>query len=330
MSRAAKRRAKRAKKMSAPNGTGEIQLTNPVTAHFEAFIFGNATKCDRVVEQDSAKGQTVAICGAGPSLAQHTDVLAEADQVWGVNSAAPWLHDHGHPVTHALTIDQTPTMLKEWVSKPPVEYLLASTVHPHLVQMLEGQSVTFFHNFVGIKKPPVCGEDDAGNAWVMTYEDWMYGYLYPDTCRAGSGLNGVTRAVDIARFMGFERIILLGADCAMTTTGEMGDVVQGSPEATAWLAKNTVFHVDGESAVTNGQSPMVFHGTIDGRYWMTKPDLMISAIQIARWIQAGSVECVGDTLPNALKDKDDAFFARLPALKSGSGEPIEIPKAQAN
>ena len=48
----------------------------------------------------------VVICGAGPSL---RDTAAkwcqQADQVWGCNSAATWLYDNGHKVTHGFTVD---------------------------------------------------------------------------------------------------------------------------------------------------------------------------------------------------------------------------------
>ena len=335
MSRATKRRAEREgtddtlKSVDQTGKPTEINLVNPATEHFQAFIFGNATKCERVVDMGSAVGKTLAICGAGPSLAAHVDRLAEADDVWGVNSAAIWLHDNGHPLTHAFSIDQTPVMLKEWLSAPDVEYLLASTVHVHLVDYLigKGRSLRFFHNYVGIKAPPVSWDDEKGEPRTESYEDWLYLLLYPGTIRAGNGLNGATRAVDVARYMGYEKIMLLGADCATEATGPIPDDIEpGTPAFIKWLEDNTTFHVDGGSAVTNGQTAMMLQGWIDDRHWMTKPDLMISAVAIAKWIQAGefALEVIGDTLPNALKDKDQAFFDRLPALGRSDGERIEV------
>lgn len=316
--------------MEAPKGAGEVTLFNPVAQHFESFIFGNATMCEKVVELGTSVGKTLAICGAGPSLRENLGVLDECDEVWGVNSAAMWLHEHGHKVTHAFTIDQTPTQLKEWVSAPAdLKYMLASTCHVHLTEYLAelGRDVTFFHSFVGVKKPPVQWEDESGKVRTEPYEIWLYMTLYDGTVQAGNGLNGVPRAVDVAMYQGFERIILLGADCAMRTDGKRlpPEIEAGSAEQYAWLAENTVFHVDGGSAVVNGQSPMTFVGEIDGRLWTTKPDLAITAVQIAKWIQDGTVECIGDTFPNAIKDKDDAFFDRLPKLNNERGEPIALP-----
>ncbi len=319
---------KQAKKMGRDKPS-EIHLFNPVADFYETFIYANSTKCDRVAEPGKKMGQSVAICGAGPSLREHVDVLDTVADVWGVNSAAVWLHEHGHKLTHAFTIDQTPTMLKEWVDPPPVEYLLASTVHPHLTDYLMDKDlpITWFHNYVGIRKPDVEWLDEKGESRRMAYEDWLYTLLFPLTVRVGEGLNGVPRAFKLAQWMGYERIVLLGADCAMHATSTVPDGLEpGTRAYLNWLEENTDFHVDGGSAITNNQSPMILQGEIDGRMWTTKADLMVTAVTIARWLRDGEpgLEVVGDVLPVALKDKDEEFFARLPGLKDGSGESVTV------
>ena len=244
MGRAA--RLKRERKLR-PDGFAnpglQIQLQNPVADHHATWVVGNAQYCERVVEENMARGKSLAICGAGPSLADTArEYCPKADHVWGCNSALLWLHDHGHKPTHGFTVDQTPQMCEEWHRAPDVEYLVASTIHPHLTMWLtnKGRGLRWFHNYVGIRERPVsygvcrdCGDvienetpivegDTCKHADVerqtMAYEDWMYLSLYPPTCRAGSGLNSVTRAIDIARFMGYETISVLGADCALKTT----------------------------------------------------------------------------------------------------------------
>lgn len=303
--------------------TPQIQLSSPEQNHFEAFVVGNATMCDHVVEPDSAAGQHIVICGAGPSLTEHAaEWIPQADQVWGCNSALTWLLDHGHRATHGFCIDQTAHMLTEWASAPDVEYLLASTVHPHLTTHLlaHQRRVRFYHNYVGIRKPPV--ETEYG---AMLYEDWLYSSLYSGTIRAGSGLNAVSRAIDVAEFTGAARITVLGADCALRVRTPMGaDVERGSAEHMRWLREETVMHADGGHALASGATPITFTGEIDGRRWDTKPDLMITAVTLAKMVRrlAGRLVLIGDTLPNALADKDDAFFARLPTLTNAAGEPI--------
>lgn len=325
-SRQRKRRLEReAKKrgsiMASSGGQKEIQLVCPAEDNFETFIFGNSLECDAVVPMGDAEGKTVAICGAGPSLERNLDRLAEADEVWGVNSAAVWLYDHGHPITHAITVDQNPQTIQEWASAPPLKYLLASTVHPHLTKWLKlhNRPIEFFHSYVGIKKPPVIVKEEDGTETLMSYEDWVYLTLYPGTVRTGHGLNSTTRAVDLAGYRGFSKIMLLGADCAMVMDGSVPDeLVQGSPAHVAWLEQHTKFHVNGDSAVVNGQSPITLSAEIDGRVWTSKIDLVISAVTIAEWIKNGlgpdgpELEVIGDTLPNAIWDKPKEWLDRLP------------------
>jgi hypothetical protein len=337
----------------------EIKLLSPQTNNYAAFIVGNAQHCDRVVEPDSHKGQHVVICGAGPSLAEHAaEWCPTADVVIGCNSAATWLLANGHRCDYAFAIDQNPEMVAEWVSAPDVEYLLASTVHPHLVEYLlsKGRTLRFFHNFVGVARPPVsyamchgCGVTcEAGSlacpacqgtemeTQLVSYEDWLYMTLYPGTIRAGSGLNAVTRAIDVARFMGFDRITVLGADCALKLkSAPLTDYIAGSPEHLDWLRNETVMHADGGSALASNATPVTLGGVIDagtedetvrpghGRHWETKPDLIISAVWLAQMARKiPGLTLVGDTLPNALSGKSEAFLKMLPSMVDSSGDAI--------
>lgn len=313
---------------AAPNfggGVKHITLSNPMTANYPAFIFGNATKCDRVVTENSAEGQTLVICGAGPTLrTTAAKWCPRGDQVWGCNSAATWLYEQGHKITHAFTVDQTPQMLTEWVSAPDLEYLVASSVHPHLVEylLLKERPVTFFHNFVGINERPV-----SYDGVTMSFEDYMYCALYPATVRAGSGLNAVTRAIDVGMYMGFAKIIILGADCALQMTKPRpAHAMQGSPEHLDWLKQHTVMHADGGSAIASGATPVTLNGTIDGREWLVKPDLMISAVWLVKMKRklGSRLSIMGDTLPKALMDKSDDYLRRLPTLVDSAGNDIPM------
>lgn len=341
--RAARRRAekegKKTRGFETPQGAS-IHLENPVAQHFETFIAGNATvcrnpefhdetvqcsaPCSPMVEENSALGQTLVLCGAGPSLAEHiAEYAPKADQVWGCNSAAMWLHSQGHPVTHGFAIDQTPHMVAEWMDAPDIEYLIASSVHPHLVEHLvrKNRKTRIFHNFVGVKKPPVMVEPGK----LCEYEYWLYLTMYAQTVCVGSGLNAVTRALDVAKYMGFAKIYVLGADCALRISSPPpADKGPGTPEHTAWLTGSTVMHVDGGNALASGATPMVLAGEIDGRLWASKPDMLISAVWLMEMAKAseGSVELIGDTLPNALKDKPQEFIDRLPHLVDSSGKDI--------
>lgn len=272
-----------------------------------------------MVREDSAKGQTLALCGAGPSLAENLDKLHGVDQIWGANSALPYLIGQGFPVTHGITVDQTAEMLNEWVTKPDVEYLLSTTVHPNLTRYLidHGRRVRFFHNFVGMGGPAMKSENQE-----MAYEDWLYTVLFPGAIRAGSGLNTVNRALDVALHLGFSTIYVLGADCALRCKRPAPkDADVGSKEHRQWLKDDVVMHADGGSALASGATHVTLSGVVDGRHWETKPDMVVSAIWLVKQAQksGGRVVLVGDTLPNALMDKDDAFLARVACLEDSSG-----------
>lgn len=365
--------------------TTTITLKNPVANHFSTYIFGNATKCERVAEENSAKGQTLVICGAGPSLKETAaKFVPRGDQVWGCNSAATWLVENGYKCTHGFTVDQTAHMLAEWASVPEMEYLIASSCDPHLHDLLAGagRKVWYFHNYVGANGDyglcnvckqqfeavrfnderqadcPHCGSSDTrlvpmrivsygvcqacgemtdGNATAcgkcggidldtrtVQWEDWLYAMLYPATIRTGSGLNATTRAIDLALFMGFKKIYVLGADCALRVNRPMPHgVAQGSPAHLRWLDEDVVMHADGGSALASQASAVTLEGEIDGRRWLTKPDMMITAIWLRSMkIALGSrLSIIGDTLVKAILEKDDAFILRLPNMIGPDGKP---------
>lgn len=285
-----------------------------------------------VVQAGSAKGQHLILCGAGPSLADHADEWCkQGDQVWGCNSAVTWLSKNGYNPTHAFTVDQTPHMYLEWREAPDdIEYLVASSIHPHLADMLidRGCRFRYFNNFVGIRKPPVGWPDANGKEQVMSYEEWIYALLFPGTIQAGAGLNTVTRALDVAAYMDFDRVTVLGADCSIRAKRKPPKGLRlNSPEHKRWLRKNTVMHADGGHALASEATSAVLQATIDDRFWMTKPDMVISAQWLVRMAKAsrGKIKLVGDTLPNALYDKEAKFWDRMPALADSDGNRIAIP-----
>lgn len=374
MSRASRRRAEReAKKLGGKLHTEAppaVKLVNPVTDLFETFIFGNALVCPAVCEPGTLDGKTVVICGAGPSLADNAEEWCrQGDELWAANSALTWLLDRGYPVTHAITVDQTPAMLNEWWTAPDVEYLLASTVHVHLTDHLlrAERRIRFFHNFVGINRPHVewceCGHDHGlehhegmdrkipactdcdcpeYRPRVLPFEDWLYMTLYPPTIRAGSGLNTVSRAVDLAIAMGAEKVVVLGADCAIKVNRPLPrGTMTGSAEHKRWLETETVMHADGGNALASGATPITFGGEIDGRWWETKPDMAITAMFLHRMREMldGKLVLVGDTLPNAIASaktvrhndgrlipvqSPEDFWEMLPAMLDSNGDPMYL------
>jgi hypothetical protein len=258
-------------------GSPSLDMGPEVMASWTAFIIANASAVQTktgaqplVVQQDSAKDQHIVLCGSGPSLAEHAAAWCpQADQLWGCNAALPWLIDHGYTPTHGFSVDSTREMLTkcQWDRAPDVEYLLSSSVHPHLVEHLLQRSrrLRFHHTYRGNFHQPV-----GGRYGGLPYADGLCAALYPSTVRTVSGLNAVSRAIDTALYAGAARVTVLGADCAL----------RGAPPSGA----------------------TVIEGMVDGRTWQTKSDLMITATAMAILHRRtpGRLTFIGDTLPNAL------------------------------
>ena len=234
-----------------------------------------------VVQPNTRYGHQLALCGAGPSLNAALPLLRRfRGDIWGCNSALPYLQRHGVRVTHGCAIDQTPGMFEtRWNPIPTgLDYYLATSCHPILLRkVLEaGNPVTLFHSFIGY-----AGEMEA------------CGNLYPTTIWVGDGYNVVNRLLQVALYLGYSRICLVGADCA--------------------LGRADALHYDGQPTARTAYGH-ILDGVIDGRRWRTHPDLAMSAVDLIRQQRAWGdrIELWGDTLPNALRAKSEAFLSGLP------------------
>jgi hypothetical protein len=162
---------------------------------------------------------------------------------------------------------------------------------------------------------------------IIGYEEWLYLILYEPTVRVGSGLNTVTRAIDAALFMGFSKITVVGADCCLRVRRPMPvGVPWHGEEHRKWLEEDVIMHADGGHALVSGATAVTMSATIDGRHWETKPDMAITASWLVRMKQklGDRLVLVGDTLPNAIMDKDEEFLARLPQMTDSDGKPAKI------
>jgi len=230
-----------------------------------------------VVGQTGA-GRDLILCGSGPSLPLVKNLLAvhpEAD-VWGCNDALMWLTARGLRVTHGVGIDQSPDLYTScWTAPPAVTYLLATSVDHRLV----GHLIQHGHRERIAFFHSFCG---------FAGEEELYRLLYPPVPMVGSGLNVVNRSVPLADWMGYRTIYVVGADCA--------------------LGKGDAFHV-GETAAETG---IILRGTIGGRKWATKPDMLLSACDLVRQKRelGDRLQFIGRTLPAALEGKDDAYLDR--------------------
>lgn len=303
-----------------PNGKPKqfIELTSPVGHKIAGFVLANSLcqlchgmpiprkdngpttlpVCDcelpmqyPVVEPDTAKGKDLILCGSGPSLPKVKNLLRvhpDAD-VWGCNDALMWLTRRGLRVTHGVGIDQSPDLYTTcWTPPPSVTYLVASSAShqllAHLLRYGHRDRIILFHSFIGFE-----GEEE------------LYRLLYRPAPMVGCGLNVVNRSIALAVFLGYRTIYLVGADCA--------------------LGRRDTLHT-GETTADTG---IILRGKIDGRRWATKPDLLSSACDLVRQKRemGDRLQFIGDTLPQALKDKDDAFLDRCISWRQPSPDAVQ-------
>lgn len=302
-----------------PTTRCELRLPN-LTRLFD-HVRSNAGGTPVMVRPNSHVGQTVAICGAGPSLRDDfLNTLPATDHVWACNSALPYLMDQRVRVTHGFTIDQGEEMLgpQEWQRTFPVRYLCASCVTPALIAHLRqaNRKIQFFHSYLGVPDPDDYVPREAGERYEMA----LYRNHYPPSVQVGHGLNSVPRAVCLALVMGFSRILVYGADCAARPDYAPlpQRIVPGA--YAAWL-RGLILYADGRSAAdAYGDDVVMAEAVIDGRRWHTRPDMVISAmhlLDLAR-VYPGRITYIGDTLPNVLARQDADFLARMPTLNSGA------------
>jgi hypothetical protein len=300
------------------------ELAIPNQDYLADHIRANASLSHRMAQPDSRVGKTLALCGAGPSLNDHLYEIV-ADEIWACNSALPYLIHKGLSVTHGFTVDQGVEMLgeREWREPYDVEYIIASTVHPDIPKHLttHGRDLLWIHNFCGLKNP-------AGWNGDKSFELALYGDLYPSGPMVGYGLNSVPRAVCLALWMGFSKIMVHGADHAAKPTG----VPMPAWRSEGWIPflQQCQLYADGRTAfdafgenVTLVQNDMetVLGCSETTQRWITRPDMVISAQHMAQMARDHSdrITLVGNTLPNAMLDKPAEWFATFPHLNTTQG-----------
>lgn len=303
-------------------------------------ITENAAYCRETFGADPAygRGRKLIVCGAGPSLHAYLTTPKPADEVWACNSAVPFLMDRGARVTHAIGIDQTEGMVKDWATVyPDIPYLVASSIHPALRDHLlaHGARLIWFHNFLGLRDPDgwvsaICrwchrgkeGHDDRHDYTPESYEFHLYRTLYPPACYPSYGLNVAVRATGLGLYLNFRKIYVYGSDCGgLSTKGPMpaGD----APNWGEWCRGVTIY-ADGRTAhdAYGSLGALTQTPVINGRQWITRTDMIVSAqhmVEMVRWAK-GRVQLMGTTLPGDMLEAGDDYFTgtrAIPTQKDG-------------
>lgn len=304
----------------ASPGKVEILLSNDAMPHLEAHVRANAKrKLPTVPTTPIGAGKTLVLCGSGPSLQHHIAAYApKADELWACNRSLTWLRAQGHKPTHAISVDPTKEMVDDWDPYPDVQYYVASIAHPKLFKELQrkGRRVQIFHTLAGMQAPT--GWDATAHG--VDYETFLYKTLFPGTWRVDHGLNICNRATCLALVLGFEKIYVLGADCALVPSADPMPE-DGSPRAawSAWLGQQQMYPWQHGTKLWG--TPTMLEGWIDGRRWVTRVDMAISAhcFYIMQHTVGAKLELIGDTLPNAIMHKSPEEVRSFFPAPNGNG-----------
>ncbi len=290
--------------------TVACQLTMSNMDRLLDHVRDNAKHAKRMIGPDTHVGQSVVICGAGPSLAAHVGKLPKTRHVWACNSALPYMRDQGAKVTHGFAIDAGDDMLRDWARTFDVSYLVASSVAPALVAHLlkARRRLTFFHSYLGVADPAGWDGDEP-------CEMHLYRNLYKASVRVGYGLNAVPRAICLALVMGFSEILVYGADCACKP--DSPPMPEYGTAAYAEWMHGLVMYADGRAAGPMfGHNAVMAEAEIGGRRWATRVDMIISANHLLDLVRdyPGRVALMGDTMPAAFALEGPGFREGLPTL----------------
>lgn len=297
-----------------------IEFQNDAWAKQKDYIKANAKSAKHTLVPGMLKGQTILICGAGPSLAVDFDETfqrVQPSQVWGCNSALMWLWNSQRPVTHGVAVAGEDGLLEDWKPFPPVDYLLSSGVSPVIVNLLnkKHRKVWYFHNLLGLFPK---GDDEVA---------WYARLFKPALVVQRGGLNVTNRAIALAFGMDAEKVVVVGADCCLKLsddpmpipTPEMSDH-DANELHWEWAARQTMY-VDGRSPVEAYGRTILPEGVICGRRFVTRPDMTFSAQSLVDFQRqyGPKLELVGDTLPNWLLRFPDSQWKPFMPIQGDDG-----------
>ena len=263
------------------NKGSKIKFVNPNSDNYDRNIRHAASLGLPCYKQDELEGNpTVVVVGSGPSL-KDPEVIAgikhyvdeENALIFACKAAIKILHDEGFKVDYGVSMDPGAHIAapNKIFKAPGTKHIIASSSDPELFEYLKDEQVIIFHSATGYEK-----------------EVELYNELFETSTCMGGGYNVVNRAVSAAFFMGAGKIVLAGTDCGWRKEQEM--------------------YADGPAH--RAGVDMSDHGVVDGKEWMTRPDMLASGVALAKLAKKrqGDIVFLGDTLPSKLFLKDDEFL----------------------
>lgn len=99
----------------------------------------------KMVEKVPEHDRKLAIVGGGPSVIEHLEEIrefAKTGDVWGINGACRFLGEHGIDSTF-ISVD-CHEIVAQWATGPIKKALLATRVHPSVIEALKGADTRLF------------------------------------------------------------------------------------------------------------------------------------------------------------------------------------------
>jgi hypothetical protein len=302
-----------------------IRFQNTETNHLGDYIRAAAARGLPLIERDShTEARGAVVCGLGGSLQKPSvlrQVRAKAKAGWRVfalKEAIGFLREKNIPVHYSVNMDPTTREVPRTPVHEGVTYCLASSCHPELYDSIisQGGDARVYHSACGytkIKFDPgfvmeltdqqksivlgnfVYATDDGCEfcpvAVGVVDEVAHYRELFGNGDTMCGGFTVGNRAVALAHYMGFPHILAAGLDFGWRDGGTYyAEFCKAEP------LRDVFMHDDGK---------------VDGRPWHTRPDLLASAVDLARKARRGMVTIIGDSLAASLAKRDDEYLDRV-------------------
>jgi hypothetical protein len=231
------------------------------------------------------------ICGTGPTLLVKENLKAirarqrEGWDIWALKDSMRLLKERRIKVTGTVAMDPAPEQTLKTPRVEGVEYFLASSCHPKLFEHLHGLPITLFHSATGWQGEGTVPE--TGEV-VQLNEVHLYKELFGNADTVVGGFTVANRAVGLGKLLGYPAIDLAGVPFGW----RMGE--EAYAEGAAGRLKP-----DASLVIVHTEPP-----------WLSKPDLVASALHIAWAMKQGFVGYIGDGLPAVLAAMDEEELVR--------------------
>lgn len=277
------------------NPDHKIKFHNPFFHLLGQHIVSSANRRLPMMARDSHKGENVIVCGSAPSLVKANTLNRIRNHVkkgWKIvacKEAIELLRKRNIPVHYSVSMDPTDTQHLKTYLDDGITYLIASSCHPTLFDHVinGGRACRVFHSACGwngnVRNPQT-------NQTVHITETDLYKNMFPNADVMCGGFTVVNRALSCAKYMGFEKVVLAGADFG-------------------WREKSSYYAKGAKQKAGNEGIEMTDQGLVDGKPWLTRPDLLASAVSIAKLKKKGQIFGIwGDSLAASLAKRDDQFL----------------------